>query len=325
MHERKRGHTVQNVKKPPTIVYMGTPGFAVPALRALHDSPFDLLRVITQPDRPKGRGRKLTPSPVKVAAITHGYAVSQPENVRNAAFIDELGSISPDFLVVIAFGQILPAALLQVPRHGTINVHASLLPKYRGPAPIQWAIMRGETKTGVTTMLMDTGVDTGDILLSAETPIGPTDTAASLHDRLAEIGARLLVETIEKFLAGALFPRSQNQNEATYAPMLKKEAGRIQWANSARAIDAQIRAMTPWPGAYCIHQNKPCKIHQARAIAQAHSAAPGTVVAGFPDELRIATGNGQLCILEIQGASGKRMPIKQFLHGHPICPGELFE
>ena len=304
---------------------MGTPDFAVPALRALHDSPFDLLQVVSQPDRPKGRGRKLAPTPVKAAALAYGYAVSQPEDVRDEAFINTLKSISPDLLVVIAFGQILPARVLQIPRCGTINVHASLLPKYRGPAPIQWAIMKGETVTGVTTMLMDTGVDTGEMLLSAETPIAPTDTAASLQDRLAELGARLLVKTIEELIAGTLFPKAQDQKNASYAPMLRKKFGRIHWVHSARSIDAQIRAMTPWPGAYCMRQDKQYKIHRAAAIAQAHTAAPGTVLTGFPDELRIATGNGQLSILEIQGASGKRMPIKQFLHGHPISPGEKFE
>ncbi len=313
------------MKSTPTIVYMGTPDFAVPALKALHDSPFQVIRVVSQPDRPKGRGRKLTPPPVKAAAVKLGYTVSQPENARDATFVDELNFLSPDFLVVIAFGQILPKVILQTPRYGAINVHASLLPKYRGPAPIQWAIMRGEAITGVTTMFMDTGVDTGDILLSAETPIKPSDTAASLHDRLAQMGAPLLVQTIRQMIAGTLFPRAQKHIDATYAPMLKKESGKIQWSNTAASIDAQIRAMTPWPGAYCMRQGRPCKIHRARAIAQPPLASPGTVVAGFPDELRIATGDGQLSILEIQGDSGKRMPIKQFLHGHPIAPGETFE
>jgi methionyl-tRNA formyltransferase len=304
---------------------MGTPDFAVPALRALHDSPFILRRVVTQPDRPRGRGRKLTPPPVKAAALKYGYSVSQPDNVRDPAFIEELKSLDPDFLVVIAFGQILPADILQIPTNGAINVHASLLPKYRGPAPIQWAILRGESITGVTTMLMDTGVDTGDMLLQTETAITPTDTAASLHDRLAALGAQLLVDTIASLLAGTLFPRAQNQAEATYAPMLKKKMGRIRWVDSAQSIDAQIRALTPWPGAYCQRHTKTYKIHRAASIDQPHTEEPGMVLPGFPDELRIATGDGQLSILEIQGASGKRMPIKQFLHGHPISPGERFE
>jgi methionyl-tRNA formyltransferase len=313
------------VNKTPTIVYMGSPDFAVPTLHALHASPFDLLQVVTQPDRPRGRGRRQTSTPVKAAASAYGYEIAQPENVRSAEFIDALTSLSPDYLVVVAFGQILPATVLQVPRYGAINVHASLLPKYRGPAPIQWAILRGETITGVTTLLMDTGVDTGDLLLSAETAIASGDTAASLHDRLSSMGARLLIETIQGMRAGTLFPRAQNHKEATYAPLLRKEFGRIQWMNSATAIEAQIRAMTPWPGAYCMRHNKPYKIHRAIALPQPHPSAPGTVVAGFPDELRIATGEGQLSILEIQGASGKRLPIHQFLHGNPIPPGEVFD
>jgi len=313
-----------DVNPSPTIVYMGTPDFAVPALHALHNAPVDILQVITQPDRPKGRGRKLTPPPVKSVAQAYRYPVLQPDTVRAPEFIESLTRLAPDYLVVIAYGQILPAAILQIPKRGAINVHASLLPKYRGPAPIQWAIMRAETTTGVTTMLMDTGIDTGDMLLADETPIEPTDTAASLHDRLADLGAALIVDTIARLWAGTLFPRAQNQKDATYAPLLRKEYGRIQWVNSAAAIDAQIRAMTPWPGAYCMRNNKPHKIHRAQAIPEPHPAAPGTVVPGFPDELRIATGDGQLSILEIQGASGKRLSIKQFLLGNPISPGEMF-
>lgn len=313
-----------NSNAAPSIVYMGTPDFAVPTLNALHHSPFDLRWVVTQPDRPKGRGRQLTAPPVKKAALQLGYDVSQPENVRHESFLEALRRRAPDYLVVVAFGQILPISILEIPLQGAINVHASLLPKYRGPAPIQWAIMRGETTTGVTTMLMDQGVDTGDMLLDASTPISETDTAASLHDRLACMGADLLVETIEGHHRGKIYPRSQKHQFATYAPMLKKEDGRIQWHKSALAIDAQIRAMTPWPGAFCTMCGKRYKIHKARAMADAPTtSAPGTVVPGFPDELRIATGQGQLAILEIQSASGKRLSIEKFLNGTCIAPGEI--
>lgn len=309
---------------PPSIIYMGTPDFAVPGFKALHHAPFDLRLVVTQPDRPKGRGRRLTPPPVKNAAMVKDYNVVQPRDVRDPEFMELLKSVRPDFLAVVAFGQILPAALLEIPRHGAINVHGSLLPRYRGPAPIQWAIMRGESITGVTTILMDTGVDTGDILLSAQTPIAPDDTSATLHDRLARMGADLLVETIQQVWSGALFPRAQNHARATYAPMLKKENGRIDWNHAAQSIDAHIRAMTPWPGAYCILDGQRIKIHKACPIPGTTISPPGTVVPGFPDELRIATGRGALSILEIQVESGKRMPIKQFLMGNSVALGCTF-
>jgi methionyl-tRNA formyltransferase len=304
---------------------MGTPDFAVPAFHALHRSPYDLKLVVTQPDRPKGRGRRLTPPPVKQAAEALGYEVRQPDNIRDPGFMDLLKSIAPDFLVVVAFGRILPAAVLGISSRGAVNVHASLLPRYRGPAPIQWAILRGETRTGVTTMLMDTGVDTGDILLSAATAIGPEDTAATLHDRLAAMGADLLDQTLHGMLNGDVLPCAQSHAQATFAPMLTKEDGRIQWDQPALSIDARIRAMTPWPGAYCFFENKRHKIHRARPIAGVSISPPGTVVPGFPGELRIATGDGVLSILEIQSESGKRLPVGQFLQGNPISQGAAFE
>ena len=310
---------------PPTIVYMGTPDFAVPTLEALDSAPFDLKLVVTQPDRPKGRGRKPSPPPVKNIALQKGYPIIQPPDIREESVISRLKAISPDFLVVVAFGQILPMRVLSIARHGAINIHGSLLPKYRGPAPIQWAIMRGENRSGVTTMLMDQGVDTGDMLLSAETPIAKDETAESLHDRLAVMGAELLVKTISGMIDGSVFPRAQKHKDATYAPMLTKKNGRIQWDQPAAAIDAQIRAMTPWPGAFCHQGKKRYKIHKAVPLETPHDSQPGTVVPGFPDELRIAAGEGILSILEIQGASGKRLPIKSFLNGHPIEPGDIFE
>jgi methionyl-tRNA formyltransferase len=308
----------------PTVVFMGTPDFAVPTLKALHRSTFDLRMVVTQPDRPKGRGRKLTPPPVKLAAQGMDCQIVQPPDIRESEFCDQLRSLAPDFLVVAAFGQILPRRVLEIPRFGPINVHASILPKYRGPAPIQWALIRGERVTGVTTILMDQGVDTGDMLLTAETPIQAEDTAASLHDRLADIGAEVLVKTLLGLVDGSIHPIAQNHAQATYAPMLTKKSGCIDWTKPAREIDAVIRAMTPWPGAYCRYQNLRLKIHKAKAIQDTAREAPGTVVAGFPDELRIATAEGMLLIQEIQSASGKRMPIKNFLHGTPIPPGNKF-
>jgi methionyl-tRNA formyltransferase len=314
-----------DVTESPSIIFLGTPEFAVPSLEALHRSPFELKWVITQPDRPKGRGRRLTAPPVKQRALELGYDVWQLEDIRNQSFIQEIKMAAPTFLVVVAFGQILPLPILSIAQHGAVNVHASLLPKYRGPAPIQWAIMRGEKTTGITTMLMDHGVDTGDMLLQAQTAIKSRDTAASLHDRLSHMGADLLVETLDGIWRGKIFPRMQKHEDATYAPMLEKENGRIQWHHGARTIDALIRAMTPWPGAYCHWNKRRYKIHKACAIESTHQhQPPGSVVPGFADELRIATGEGVLLIQEIQGASGKTMSIKQFLHGNPISPGAVF-
>ncbi len=310
---------------PPTIVFMGTPDFAVPTLKALHRAPYSVPLVVTQPDRPKGRGRRSTPSPVKTTATQMGLTIAQPVNVREPEFLLRLKNLDPDFLVVVAYGQILPDIVLAIPRRGPINVHASLLPKYRGPAPIQWAIMRGESQTGVTTILMDRGVDTGDTLLCAKTPIDSKDTADTLHDRLAVLGADLLVQTIDGICKGTLFPKMQQHTYATYAPLLKKTDGRVDWQKPAHAIDAMIRAMTPWPGAFCFKNGKRYKIHKARPLSADTPEQPGCIVPGFPDELRIATGEGVLSILEIQGESGKRMLINNFLRGCPLAAGEIFE
>ena len=309
----------------PTIVFMGTPDFALPTLLALHRSPFSLTWVVTQPDRPKGRGRRPAPPPIKLSAQELGYAVAQPNDVREASFISDLKAHKPDFLVVVAFGQILPDRILEIPKKGAINIHGSLLPKYRGPAPIQWALMKGETQTGVTTILMDRGVDTGDTLMRETTPIYPEDTAATLHDRLAKLGADLLVRTIDGLSKGSVLPRAQKQADASYAPMLTKAHGRVDWNKPAIEIAAMIRAMTPWPGAFCLKDGKRYKIHKARPVALKEQIDPGHVAPGFPDELRIATIDGALSILEIQGESAKRLPTKDFLRGHPIAPGELFE
>lgn len=303
---------------------MGTPDFAVPTLKALHRGKFPIRLVVTQPDRPKGRGCRLSPPPVKQAAMMLGYRVVQPMNVRETAFIEILKELGADFLVVAAFGQILPATILELPKRGAVNVHASLLPKYRGPAPIQWAILRGENETGITTMLMDNGVDTGDMLQQAKTTIMPDDTAESLHDRLAKMGANLLITTLIDFWEGRIFPQAQKHAEATYAPMLKKEDGRIRWHMPAKALDAHIRAMTPWPGAFCYLGAHRLKILSAHAMDCTHHETPGTVLPGFPDELRLAAGQGALSIEKIQSPSGKRMAIKDFLHGHPISAGDRF-
>jgi len=306
------------------IVYMGTPDFAVPTLEALHHSRHTLAAVVTQPDRPKGRGRKLTPPPTKQVAQKFGYPVIQPESVKTDTFFEEMRKLDPDLFVVVAMGQILPKRLLELPRLGAINVHASLLPRLRGSAPIQWAIINGDAESGVTTMQMDVGMDTGDMLLKATTPISDTDTAQSLHDRLAPLGADLLIETLDQLAAGTITPKPQSAEAATLAPMLSKKDGRIDWQRSAVEIDRLVRGMTPWPGAYTFCGERRLRLYRTHPLPLEATAAPGTIVQGFADELSVATGDGVLSVLEIQGASGKRLAIKDFLCGCNLCPGNVF-
>ena len=303
------------------IIFMGTPEFAVPSLKALHKNDQDIALIVTQPDRPKGRGRKLTPSPVKETAMNLGYSVIQSSSIRTDEFMSCIEKYTPDFIVVVAFGHIIPKKILAIPKIATINIHASLLPKYRGPAPIQWAIINEEKKTGVTTMLMDEGLDTGDILLSSKLEIASDDTSDSLHDRLADLGADLLIQTLNAFEAGDINPIPQDHSQATYAPMLKKNDGRMNWETPANAIEAFIRGMTPWPGAFTFHENKRLKIFRAKTIAMDTEASPGTVIKGFPNELWISTGKGVLSIMELQSESGKRLLIKDFLRGYKLPPG----
>ena len=313
------------MKKSFNIVFMGTPEYAVPTLQTLHKSRHRISLVVTQPDRPKGRGRKIVPPPVKETAVDFGLEVVQPHSVKTAEFINLLTDHSPDFIVVVAYGHILPQTILNIPALGPVNVHASILPKYRGPAPIQWAIINGEKQTGITTIMMDKGMDTGDILLTATEPIHPDDTAATLYDRLAVLGGKVLIETLNRFAEGDIHPTSQDHSQATLAPFLKKSDGRISWSKSAGDIVNFIRGMTPWPGAFTYHHGKRLKIFKAETIDDTTHAPPGTVVKGFTDELRIATGNGLLSILEIQGKSGKRLSITDFLRGYHLSPGEMFE
>jgi methionyl-tRNA formyltransferase len=302
---------------------MGTPEFAVPHLEALHTSSHKVLLVVTQPDRPKSRGQKLTPSPVKKKALSLGYSLLQPESMKTEAIVDALTRCHADLFVVVAFGLLLPKALLGIPPMGAINVHASLLPRYRGPAPIQWAIINGEKETGVTTMQMDPGLDTGPILLSAKIAIHPDDTSSSLHDRLSQIGARLLIKTLNDLIDGRIQPTPQDQTAATYAPRLKKNDGHIDWSGSSDSISRWIRAMDPWPGAFAFCDGRRLKIYKARPVQRTFSETPGTVIQGFADELIVATGQGALSIEEIQEESGKHLPTRIFLCGCKIRPGTL--
>lgn len=300
---------------------MGTPEFSVHALSALYNNDRNVVLVVTQPDRRKGRGRQLSSPPVKKAALNFGYKVIQPPTIRSGEFSNIITEYEPDFIVVVAFGHIIAKNILNIPRVATLNIHASLLPKYRGSAPIQWAIIKGEDKTGVTIMRMDEGMDTGDILLSSEIEIGPGDTSGTLHERLANLGADLLIQTLNAFETGDIHPVPQDHSQATYAPLLKKNDGLIDWQAPAQSIEAFIRGMTPWPGAFTFHGEKRLKIFKAKDIFTDTADAPGTVMKGFPDELWIAAGKGVLSILEIQGESGKRLLIKDFLRGYALPPG----
>jgi methionyl-tRNA formyltransferase len=311
------------MRKKAGIIFMGTPEFAVPALKALHKNDQNIALVVTQPDRPKGRGRKLTPSPVKETAMNLGYSVIQPVSVRTAEFMSCIEKYTPDFIVVVAFGHIIPKNILTIPKTATINVHASLLPKYRGPAPIQWAIINEEKETGITTMLMDEGLDTGDILLSSKLKIASDDTSDTLHGRLADLGADLLIQTLNAYETGDIHPMPQDHTQATYAPILKKNDGRMNWKLPAESLETFIRGMTPWPGAFSFHEKKRLKFFKAKAIAMNTKASPGTVIKGFPDELWISTGKGVLSIIELQGESGKRLLVKNFLRGYKLPPGTL--
>jgi len=297
---------------------MGTPDFAVPSLTALKNYGCDILLVVTRPDQPKGRGRRVFAPPIKIAAEKLNCPVLQTQSVKTDNFYKMILDLHPDLLVVVAFGHIIPKKILEIPRFRAINVHASLLPKLRGPAPIQWAIINGDNETGVTTMLMDAGLDTGELLLTSKVNISPEDTAATLHDRLSHVGADLLISTIKKIEDSTLHPVSQNHASATYAPMLKKNDGRIDWKKSASEIERFIRGVTPWPGAFSFFNERRLRIFKAKVLDQNLVDVPGKVIKGFSGELCIATGKGILSILEVQIDSGKRLTISEFLRGAAI-------
>ena len=308
---------------PLKIVFMGTPRFAVPSLRALESCKCCVELVVTQPDRPRGRGRRPAPPPVKEAASEMGCRVFQPESVQTETFYDALAEIRPDLSVVVAFGHILPKRILEIPAFGSVNLHASLLPAFRGPAPIHRAIINGETETGVTSMLMDKGLDTGEILLWETEPIRPDDTAGSLHDRLADAAARVLARTISGFESGGIRPIPQNHAAATYAPLLSKSDGRIDWSKPAEEVERFIRGMSPWPGAFTFMGDKRLRIFRTEVCQVTDPRPPGTVIRGFDNELRVACGKDALCLQEIQAESGKRMDIVRFLQGKPIEAGTV--
>ena len=307
------------------IIFMGTPELAATSLRALIATrDFQIIAVVTQPDQPKGRGLHLEPSPVKQIAQQLNLPVLQPQRAREESFIEQLRALQPDLAVVAAYGQILPKAVLDLPRFGCLNVHTSLLPKYRGAAPIQHALLNGEAETGVTIMKMDAGLDTGDILTQQKTVIDASDNSQRLHDRLAEMGASLLMSTIPDFIAGKIQARPQPSEGVSYAPKIKKQDGQIDWAQPARTIWNRVRAMVPWPGAFTHLPEKAgshlLKIREAEVVEGMGEA--GAVLQADKRGVVIACGSGALRVLDVQREGGRRMSATEFLAGHALRVGE---
>jgi methionyl-tRNA formyltransferase len=304
---------------------MGTPELAGESLRALIAAPeLQVAAVVTQPDQPKGRGLKLQPSPVRQIAVREHLPVLQPERARDDQFIGELRRLQPDLIAVAAYGQILPKGILDLPRFGCLNVHTSLLPKYRGAAPIQWAILNGDAETGVTIMKIGAGLDAGDIVSQETTPIRPEDNSQTLHDRLAQLGATLLVKTIPGYVAGDIQPRPQPAEGVSHAPKIRKQDGQIDWTQPARAIGNRVRAFMPWPGAltHLPAQPKPelLKIWQAELVEL--SGPPGTVLQADKGGIVVGCGAGSLRILVLQREGGRRLSAQEFLAGHPLSAGQ---
>ena len=303
------------------VVFMGTPDFAVPPLRALLAAPgFDVIGVVTQPDRPAGRGNTIQQSPIKQAALATNIPVIQPQKLREPGAVEQLQAWQPELIVVAAFGQILRQQVLDLPRYGCINVHASLLPRWRGAAPIQAAIRAGDTQTGITIMKMDAGLDTGPMLSQRGIPILPTDTGSTLHDKLAELGGPLLIETLEKYLRAEITPQPQDESAQTYAPMLKKEEGAIDWTQPAEAIERQVRAFDPWPGTYTQWNGQTLKILSGTVVSN-RDAAPGLVIR-LPDGMvGIGTGRGVYVPDRVQLAGRPVTPMSAFVNGHSTFVG----
>lgn len=307
------------------VIFMGTPDFAVPSLEALLTK-HEVVLVVTQPDKPKGRGKKMVPTPVKACALEHGIPVLQPEKVKEPEFVEQLRSYEPDLIAVTAFGQILSEPILEMPKYGCINVHGSLLPKYRGAAPMQWSIIDGEKVTGITTMYMAKGLDSGDMLLKAEVEITDEDTFATIHDKMAVTGANLLLDTLDQLEAGTLERIPQDHDAATYAPMITKETGHIDWSKNRQDIINLIRGLNPVPAAYTIYEEEVLKIFGAViSDVQADGAANGEIVAMVKKGFVVKCGDGCLLITEVQARGGKRMMTDAYLRGHAMKEGILLQ
>jgi methionyl-tRNA formyltransferase len=302
---------------------MGTSAFAVPSLERLLASHHAVLAVITQPDRPQGRGRRIVYSSVKQVALAYGLPILQPRRASDPHFLSGLKSLAPQVIVVAAYGQLLRPALLAIPPLGCINVHASLLPKYRGAAPVSWALIRGERVTGVTIMVIDETLDTGPILLQSELAIDPSDDAGTLQDRLAVYGAETLVRALRGMESGALTPMPQDHTQATYAPKLQKEDGMILWDRGAVDLANLIRGVTPWPGAVTMHQGKLLRVWRATPMTMSGADMPGRVVTIDPLGACVETGDGALLLVDVQPASGRRMTAAAYARGHGLRPGDV--
>jgi len=301
---------------------MGTPDFAVPSLNALLENGYDVVGVFCQPDRPKGRGHKLAACPVKEAAVKAGIPVFQPERIKREDGVTALTSLAPDLCVTAAFGQLLSQEILDIPKYGTINVHSSLLPKHRGSAPINWAIIKGDRTTGVTTMFTDKGMDTGDMLLKRETPIGETENAGELSDRLAVMGAQLLIETIRALEAGTLERIPQDHEQATYEPKMDKELGRVAWDKGVQEIDWLVRGVTPWPGAFTTIADQTMKLFDVTRVSDAPTGKPGEIIAADAKRgLIVSCADADVKLTTIQMPGAKRMKAADYLRGHSIDTG----
>lgn len=304
------------------IVFMGTPDFAVPCLKVLLENKHDIAAVVTQPDRAKGRGKKLAPPPVKVLAEESGIPVYQPEKIKTPEFVQILRELKPDVMIVVAFGQLLSQEILDIPPLGCINVHASLLPRYRGAAPINWCIINGERTTGVTTMYMDKGLDTGDMILKKEIDILENETAGELHDKLMPLGAEVLKETMVLLQAGTAPRIPQEESNATYAPIMSKSLGRIDWSKSAYDINNLIRGTYPWPGAFSTYEGKVFKLFSAEAAGDnERNECTGCISRVSEDSITVSCGVGSLVIKELQFENEKRMDVEAYLRGHEITTG----
>ncbi|GAA0861079.1 methionyl-tRNA formyltransferase [Paraclostridium tenue] len=300
------------------IVFMGTPEFAVPCLQKIIDEGHEVLAVVTQPDKPKGRGKKLAMPPVKELALKYNIDVYQPVKAREEAFVEKLKEINPELIVVVAFGQILPKSILDIPKFGCVNVHASLLPKYRGAAPLNWVIINGEEKTGVTTMYMDVGLDTGDMILKSEIPLDDEITAGELHDKMMIDGANVLKETIDLIAQGKAPREKQNDDETCYSPIMDKTLGNIDWNKSAKDIHNLVRGVNPWPSAYTTYENQTMKIWKTKVVDKNSDKAPGTILKVDKDGIEVNTGNGVIQISEIQMSGKKRMVVSEYIKGNTI-------
>ena len=304
------------------ILFMGTPEFAVPCIKALKDSEHMLCGAVTQPDKPAGRGHKLTPPPVKKFALENGIEVFQPQTLKDRAFERDLKRLDPEMIIVVAYGKILPEYILNYPKFGCINMHASLLPKYRGAGPIQWAVINGEKKTGITSMLMEKGLDTGDMLLKCETEIGEYETASELHDRLMYMGAELMLETIRGVENGTIEPKKQDDSLSCYAPMINKEKAKIDWNKPAEDIIHLIHGMNSWPVAHTLYEDTRLRVYRAKKGALHSAGQPGEIVNVSNDGIEVVGGDGAGVVLtEVQFEGSKAMSVRDYLNGHEVRSG----